>query len=88
MVPYLLRFEEIVISTFKYYHYSAIRQSGLAEIQSILGAPQLKFKEPKAVRWLSHAVAVNSLKCSLPSLLCSLEREAAERGDPTKHTYL
>ena len=79
-VPYLFRFEEIVISIFKFYHYSATRQSGLAEIQSVLGDPQLKFKEPKAVCWLSHAVAINTLKRSLPSLLCSLEREASERA--------
>ena len=82
-VPYLLCFEEIVTSIYKFYHYSATRQSGLAEIQSVLGDPLLKFKEPKAVRWLSHALAINALKRSLPSLLCSLEREASERSDPT-----
>ena len=82
-VPYLLHFEEIVTSIFKFYHYSATRQSGLAEIQSILGDPQLKFKEPKSVRWLSNAVAIHALKRSLPSLLCSLEGEAYERSDPT-----
>ena len=43
----------------------------------------MKFKEPNAVRWLIHAVAINALKRSLPSLLCSLEREASELGDPT-----
>ena len=31
VVPYLLRFEEIVISIFKFYHYSATRQSGLSK---------------------------------------------------------
>ena len=65
-VPYLLRFEEVVTSIYKFYH---TRQSGLAEIQSVLGDPQLKFKEPNAVRWLSHAL----VKCletitSIPSL--------------------
>jgi len=54
-VPYLLQFEEIVTSIYKFHHHSANRQSELAEIQCILGDPQLKFKEPRAVRWLSHA---------------------------------
>ena len=71
------------MNIFKFYHYSATKQSALAEIQSVLNDPQLKFKEPKSVRWLSHALAINAIKHSLPSLLCSLEREASERSDPT-----
>ena len=79
-VPYLVKFQQILVNIFKFYHYSATRQNALAEIQSVLNDPQLKFKEPKSVRWLSHALAI---KRSLPSLLCSLEREASERSDPT-----
>ena len=82
-VPYLVKFQEILVNIFKFYHYSATRQSAVAEIQSILNDPQLKFKEPKSVRWLSHALAINAIKRSLPSLLCSLEREASEQSDPT-----
>ena len=76
-VPYLLHFEEIILS------FITTVLLGLVEIQFVLGDPQLKFKEPRAVCRLSHAVAINALKCSLPSLLCSLEREASEHGDPT-----
>ena len=82
-VPYLVKFQEILVNIFKFYHYSATRQSALAEIQSVLNDPQLKYKEPKSIRWLSHALAINAIKRSLPSLLCSLEREASERSDPT-----
>ena len=82
-VPYLVKFQEILVNIFKFYHYSATRQNALAEIQSVLYDPQLKFKEPKSVCWLSHALAINAIKRSLPSLLCSLEREASERSDPT-----
>ena len=82
-VPYLVKFQEILVNIFKFYHYSATRQNALSEIQSILNDPQLKFKEPKSVRWLSHALAINAIKRSLPSLICSLEREASERCEPT-----
>ena len=71
-VPYLV--------SFKFYHYSATRQNALAEIDSVLNDPKLKFKEPKSVRWLSHALEINAIKRSLPSLL---ERDASEQSDPT-----
>jgi hypothetical protein len=73
-IPYLLRFQEILTSIYKFYHYSANRQAGLAEIQAVFHDPVLKVKEPKAVRWLSHAMAINAVKRSLPALLTSLER--------------
>ena len=82
-IPYLLRFQEILTSIYKFYHYSAKRQAALAEIQAVLHDPVLKLKEPKAVRWLSHAMAINAVKRSLPALLTSLERESSERSDPT-----
>ena len=67
-VPYLVKFQEILVNIFKFYHYSATRQNALAEIQSVLNGSQLKFKEPKSVRWLIHALAINAIKRSLPSL--------------------
>ena len=54
----------ILVNIFKFYHYSATRQSALAEIQSVLNDPQLKLKDPKSVRWLSHALAINAIKRS------------------------
>ena len=67
------------------YHYSANGLCGLAEIKVhvVLRDPVLKFKEPKAVRWLSHVVAINAVKRSLPALLTSLERESSKRSNPT-----
>ena len=57
----------------------------LHAIQEVLNDPQIKYKEAKDVRWLSHA---NAVVRTLPSLLTSLEREAAERGDPTANGLL
>ena len=81
-VPYLKKFNEILVGIFKLYHYSSVRQAALKEIQSIYEDPILKFKEPKSVRWLSHRNAVNAVCRCLISLIFSLEREASERGDP------
>ena len=81
-VPYLKKFNEILVGIFKLYHYSSVRQAALKEIQSIYEDPILKFKEPKSVRWLSHRNAVNAVRRCLISLIFSLEREASERGDP------
>ncbi|XP_006825057.1 zinc finger protein 862-like [Saccoglossus kowalevskii] len=49
----------------------------------ILGDPQLKLKEAKEVRWLSHQCAVSTLKRCLPAVFMSLEREGSERHDAT-----
>ena len=53
--------------------------SGLPAVQSVLGDPEIKLKE---VQWLLHNNAVQSLRCCLPSVVASLEREATERGKP------
>ncbi len=56
--------------------------AGLHEIQKVLGDQTLKLKAAKDVRWLSHNNAVQSLRRTLSSVVASLEREAAERGEP------
>lgn len=82
-VPYLSRFKELLSNLFYFYHNSSVRQSGLTAIQQVLGDPILRLKQAKDVRWLSHQAAVDALRRTLPSVLTSLEREAAERGEPT-----
>ena len=82
-IPYLIKFGEVLVSIFKFYHNSSIRQAGLEEIQTIVNDPPLRFKLPSATRWLSHAQAVDAVRRSLTSLLLSLDREASERADPT-----
>lgn len=52
-------------------------------IQTILGDPVLRLKQAKDVRWLSHQAAVDVLRRSLVPVVTSLDREAAERSEPT-----
>lgn len=83
MSPYLSRFKEILGSLFYFFHNSPVRQAGLTSIQTVLGDPVLCLKHATDVRWLSHHAAVDALRRCLPSVLTSLDREAAERGQPT-----
>ena len=75
-MPYLKKIGEILVTIFKVYHYSAVRQAGLEEIQDIMNDPRLKFKLPSATMWLSHSQAVNVL-------FVSIDRRASERRDAT-----
>ena len=61
--------------------------ANLHEIQDMLNDPQIKCKQAKDVRWLSHDNAIKTLihTCTLPSILVSLDREASENGEPTAH---
>ncbi|XP_071169572.1 zinc finger protein 862-like [Mytilus edulis] len=82
-IPYLKKFKDLLQQIFKFYQNSAVRMSGLKEIETILGGPQLKMKEVLDTRWLSHDRAVTAIRECLPALIASLEREASERSDAT-----
>ncbi len=81
-IAYLALFKEMLSTLFYYFHNSAVRQSGLTAIQTILEDPVLKLKQAKDVRWLSHQAAVDALRRSI-GVLTSLNREASEREDAT-----
>ncbi|XP_076113346.1 zinc finger protein 862-like [Mytilus galloprovincialis] len=80
-VAYLKKFKAIVEQLYRFYQYSAVRMAALHHIQEILQEPVIKITEAKAVRWLSHDKAVQSIRRCFPSIITSLEREAKERGD-------
>ena len=87
-IPYLKRFKTNIHLLFWFYQNSSVRLAGLHAIREVLNDPKIKFKEAKDVRWLSHANAIKAIVRTLPSLLISLDREAAERGDPTANGLL
>ena len=55
-----------------------MRTSGLKSIQEVLNDPTLKLTQAKDVHWLSHKKTIATLRRCLPSVVASLEREAAE----------
>jgi len=87
-IPYLQRFKTHLRNLFSFYQNSAVRMAGLHAIQAILSDSEMKLKEAKDVRWLSHDAAVAALLRTLPSLLASLDREASEHGEPTAEGLL
>ena len=52
-----------------------------AAIQKIMDEPIVHLKKAIRTRWLSHDHAVTAIRCTLPSLLTTLEKEAAEGND-------
>ena len=80
-IPYMKKFKDIVAQLFRFYDYSAVRTAGLKDIQSVLGAPDLKLKRASDTRWLSHDQAITAIRKSLPSIITSLQKEATERND-------
>ncbi|XP_070564960.1 zinc finger protein 862-like [Ptychodera flava] len=65
-VKYLQRLSNILQQLYYYYQNSAVRMAGLKEIEVILAEPQIKLKQAKSVRWLSHQRAVDAVRKTLP----------------------
>ena len=80
-IPYMKKFNDIVAKLYRFYDYSAVRTAGLKDIQSVLGAPDLKLKRASDTRWLSHDQAITAIRKYLPSIITSLQKEATERND-------
>ena len=80
-IPFMKKFKDIVSQMHRFYDYSPVRTVGLKEIQSILGASDLRLKRASDTRWLSHDQAITAIRKSLPSIITSLQKEATERND-------
>ncbi|XP_078000900.1 zinc finger protein 862-like [Glandiceps talaboti] len=87
-IPYVRKFNDTLDSLFRFYEYSPIRMSGLKEIQKTMENPVLKPKQAKAVRWLSHDAACDTLRKIYPCVVMSLHREASERNDVKAHGFV
>lgn len=57
-------------------------------IQETMKSAKLKPKQPKAVRWLSHDSACDTIRKILPSVILHLHQEAAQKNDPQAHGLL
>ena len=81
-VPYVKKFKKSLSTLYWFFQASAVRTAGLKAVQEVLDDPCLKLKEARDVRWLSHELAVQILRKTLPAVLTALEREGSERGEP------
>ena len=76
-MPYTCnKFKPTLSQLFYFYHNSAVRMSGLQEIEKLLESPELKLKKPADTRWLSQ-----TLVRVFPAVCVSLSQEPEERGD-------
>ena len=71
-IPALKDYQESITSIYYYFKYSSGKQSRLAEIEKVLSAPQLKYKEVHSVRWLSFYDALQAVYRTLEPLLTYL----------------
>ena len=62
--------------------------ANLHSTQELLNDPNIKCKQAKDVRWLSHDAAIKAVIRTLPSLFVSLDHEASENNEPTAHGLL
>ena len=77
-ITYLKRFDSHLITLFYYFKNSAVREAAL---QEIMDEPVLRLKRAVSTRWLSHDLAVASIRRTLVSLLTTLERAVVENDD-------
>ena len=78
-IPYLKRFDEHLNTLFYYFANTSVREAALHQVQTMMDEPVLCLKKVAFTRWLSHDLAVTSVRKTLHSLFVTLEREVAEK---------
>ncbi len=68
-IPYLVKFQDILNSVYKYFHFPTKNMATLSEIQSILHAQPKRFKRVSHTWWLSFEVSVDALIAMYGSLV-------------------
>ena len=75
-IPYLKKFKKQISSLFTYFHNSPLRSAGLREVQDVLDDPKICLKRVADTRWLSHDIAVATIRRMLPFLIAFLESQS------------
>ena len=65
-----------------------MREAALHAIQVLLNDVETHLKEPKFVRWLSHAKVIKAFVNCFASMTAAFSREASQRKDPAAKAYL
>ena len=79
-VPYIVKYEEIVIDIYNFFQYSAVRYNKLKELKNLMNQKVKRFKKPTQVRWLSTCEAVEAIYSAWTLLILSLENESASNN--------
>ncbi|XP_052775845.1 zinc finger protein 862-like [Mya arenaria] len=81
-VQYLVKYQAMINTIFKYYNYSPKHQSRQRKFQEVYKMAEKKFKQTFHTRWLSFEGAVDAVIINYDALLTCLEMEVAEDSDP------
>ncbi|KAJ8321757.1 hypothetical protein KUTeg_000228 [Tegillarca granosa] len=79
-IPYLVQFQEVLNSAYKYFHNSPKNQARLESIQSVLQIHSTKFKEVFHTRWLSFEGAVHAIVLNYQALLSVFLEESSGKA--------
>ena len=63
----------MLITLWKYLHYSPKREESLKEIQHVLNLPEMKVIKPPDTRWLTHEWWVQAVKVSYNALVATFD---------------
>ncbi|XP_052775985.1 SCAN domain-containing protein 3-like [Mya arenaria] len=80
-VQYLVKYQAMINTIFKYYNYSPKHQSRQRKFQEVYKMAEKKFKQTFHTRWLSFEGAVDAVIINYDALLTCLEMEVAEDND-------
>ncbi|KAL3842529.1 hypothetical protein ACJMK2_020532 [Sinanodonta woodiana] len=81
-IPLFRDVDDTLPHVFKYYHYSAVRTKSLEKIQKLLNDAEgtKTIKNAVQTRWLSHLIAVTSLRDTISQLALTFERNDVEHS--------
>ena len=63
----------ILVTLWKFFHYSPKHAESLKEVQKVHDLPELKIVKPSHTRWLAHERCVKAVKASYSSIVLALE---------------
>ena len=86
-IPVVKKVDDFLENLYKYYKYSSNNSSSLSAVQKAFGDKQLKVKQAKHHRWLSHDQAVTAIVRSYRSLVTDLSQHGISQ-DPKGHGLL
>ena len=72
-IPGIENVYEILMTLWKFFHYSPKRAEYLKSVQQVLDLPELKVTKPSATCWLVHEHCVKAVKESYVAIVTAFE---------------
>ena len=72
----------ILMTLWKFFHYSTKHAKSLKEIQKVLNFPELMIVKPPDTRWLAYEHCVKAVKANYSSIVLALESIYETSNEP------